>query len=1454
MRRDRRFVGRAWRWRAFVAAWLALAASASMALGQGWEAEPVDPKGHSADVVAVASVGKTLATASFDGLAKVWDVGDGKTLAHRANLVGHNGKVLAVAISPLGPIVATGGADRTVRLWDGLNGTPLATLKGHSGAVEALAFSPDGKTLASGGLDTSIRLWNVDAKQVARIIQGHEQGVHGLAFSPDGKALASASRDHSVKLWNVAEGTERATLGRHDAPAWCLAFAPDGKTVTSGGLDKTVRLWKVGEAPVQPGPKPADAIQGGLEPRQPRVPLQRTGRNPVERAILFQQVPPQVGGGESPFEPPQVVPPTQPNQIQIWQAGVDVVALAFTPDGHYVAAAISDLTASRTTPGSVSFFALPAADPNQPQMLRTPIRGHLGPIFGLAFSRDGQRLATVGGDAAVRVWNATNAIPLAASIGRSQPEEIEKRAMAHLEPVEALAFSPDGKRVATASQSAGVSLWDPATRTLIGRLRLPAGPGRGLTRSPDGTVQANDDAFAPVRALAFSPDGTILATGGDGKTISLWDAAIGRSLGTLKGHLGAITCLGFSLDGTTLASGSKDASVTLWNVANQAEIATLARHTSAITSLAFSPDGSMLATAGLDYSVKLWELPAGRYLDSLDGHKDVVDALAFALDGKTLASADRTGSVRFWDVAARSERRSLQASTSPVRVLAFAPDGKTLVGGGDDRSIRRWDLSDGKVVALRLEAHAGPILALAFGPGGKTLATGGADRELRLWDVDARLAPGPFADLEGKVRQLTVSPDGKTLATASADQFVRIWDVASGKERITPIPFGSSFVDVRLAFSPEGRMLATLPVGTTSDTAKVWDVANGEVKGSSEPPLNSWAVAFAPDSKTWATSSEKSVHIWGLGKIRPHLQFVDAPALIRSLAFSPDGRKLVAGLNDGSVTTWDSADREKAPTASRPSNQSVDVLAYAPDSRSIAIGGTDRTVRILDADTGAVRLTLRGHRKGITGLAFSPDGKVLAAAADGEPALFVWNVANGEVVSNPTLPDASSGEGLACLAFSPDGKALFAGGDRGVITFDMTEGHRPPSHVGRGGSKPGKERATLKGHTVEVKSLAFVDGGSKLVSRSFDGMVKVWDLLDGNRDRFTFGGTDFKVKSIALRPDGKVLAVGLELPDRRLKKETVEGQPGDVPPPQQPEIPAQKISDEVKFWDLDSGEGRGMINSKATDGGSDRVVALAYTRDGKTLATTSNKGIIRTWDADSLEPKGDLAAREGRADIVQFSPDGKTLLGADASGKVTLWDAETGQIRASFAHDGGINQVLISPDGRFIVTAGGNVAPRKPGRRMDVESRENSTSVLGPGAGGDVRLWDLATGRRVAVLPMESGKVFRIAFSRDGKLLAASTTAALATIWDVETACPVVTLAWPSGEANYVAFSPDGKAFAIGGEDETLRVWNVPDGTLRADLIGHTDAINWVAFSPDGNTIATAGRDTTVKLWEVPKP
>ena len=205
-----------------------------------------------------------------------------------------------------------------------------------------------GKTLASGSLDATIRLWDVASRRPSKTLEGHSAGVRGMAFAPDGKTLASASHDHSVKLWDVAAGKERMTLGTHQDRAWCVAFAPDGKTVVSGGRDKTVRFWQIDQ------PEPKSPPRPGPDARCAR------------RSCT-------VGG--------------------------DVLAIALAPDGKTLALSESDGQATRPVPGSIVIMNV--AD----RQVETRLRGHLGAVRALAFSRDGKTLASGGGDRSIRLWD-----------------------------------------------------------------------------------------------------------------------------------------------------------------------------------------------------------------------------------------------------------------------------------------------------------------------------------------------------------------------------------------------------------------------------------------------------------------------------------------------------------------------------------------------------------------------------------------------------------------------------------------------------------------------------------------------------------------------------------------------------------------------------------------------------------------------------------------------------------------------------------------------------------------------------------------------------------------------------------------------------------------------------------------------------------------------------------------
>ncbi|MCX4633089.1 trypsin-like peptidase domain-containing protein [Streptomyces sp. NBC_01443] len=536
---------------------------------------------------------------------------------------------------------------------------------------------------------------------------------------------------------------------------------------------------------------------------------------------------------------------------------------------------------------------------------------------------------------------------------------LHKRLSGHTDSVLSVAFSPDGKTLATASADKTVRLWNVTT----GKTR------RTLT----GHINA-------VNSVAFSPDGKTLATASTDKTARLWNLSTGKTRKTLTGHTNSLLAVAFSPDGKTLATASDDQTARLWDVSTGKTRKTLTGHTNWVEAVAFSPDGKTLATASDDQTVRLWNVKTGKTRKTLTGHTHWVFGVAFSPDGKTLATASDDKTVRLWNVTTGKTRRTLTGHINAVNSVAFSPDGKTLATASSDNLEKLWDVATG-VARTTLIGHTDTIYSSTFSPDGHTLATASDDKTARLWDVTATETLVGHTD---SVNSVAFSPDGKTLATASDDKTVRLWN-ATGKTLKTLTGHTNSLLAV--AFSPDGKTLAT---ASEDQTVRLWNVKTGKTLKTLPHTDVVNSVAFSPDGKTLATaSSDKTARLWDVttGKTLKTLTHTD---VVNSVAFSPDGKTLATAGYDHTARLWDVATGKTLKTLTGHTN-SVNAVVFSPNGKTLATASFTNTVRLWDVATGKTLKTLTGHTNSVNAVVFSPNGKTLATASTDKTARL-WNV------------------------------------------------------------------------------------------------------------------------------------------------------------------------------------------------------------------------------------------------------------------------------------------------------------------------------------------------------------------------------------------------------------------------------------------------------------------------------
>lgn len=573
------------------------------------------------------------------------------------------------------------------------------------------------------------------------------------------------------------------------------------------------------------------------------------------------------------------------------------------------------------------------------------LTGHSAAALTVAYSADGQLIASGSADNTVKIWQQDGQL---------------LATLPHPDSVLDVVFSPDGKILASAGVDDTIKLWQ-TDGTLIRTLEGHGADINSIAFSPNGELIAsasNDRTIKlwqldgtevktitghtdSVESVAFAPEGQVMATASSDQTIKLWQLD-GTLVNTLEGHTAEVNHAVFSPDGQLIASASHDKTIKLWQL-DGTEVRTLAGHEDFVNSVTFSPEGDVLASASWDQTVKLWTLE-GTVLESYSGYTNRIYDVAFSPDGQLIASANQNTVITLW----QRQQRFLNVSSihnKAVNKVVFSADGQFLASASDDGSLK---ISQQDPISQRWQTrstigHSGQVQAIAFSPDNSLVATGGRDRILRLWQPDDGTLLTSI-DTTFKIRDIAFSPDSQLIAMAYLDNSLQIWDTSG---RLLTTLAGHKDNVTRVVFSPDGERLVS---GSDDNTVRLW-TRNGQL----------------------------------LATLTAHQGPVTA------IHFSSDGQRLITASADREVKLWQIEGANlKLLLNFTQHNDVVNDVAFSPDNTTIASAGADNVIKLWQAD-GTLLHSLYGHRNMVNSLAFHPMGDVLASGSN-DGTTMVWNL------------------------------------------------------------------------------------------------------------------------------------------------------------------------------------------------------------------------------------------------------------------------------------------------------------------------------------------------------------------------------------------------------------------------------------------------------------------------------
>ncbi len=1024
--------------------------------------------------------------------------------------------------------------------------------------------------------------------------------------------------------------------------------------------------------------------------------------------------------------------------------------------------------------------------------------------------------------AASIVWLPTRAQEKKDKGAGTEIVEILAKLKGHTDAVYAVAYSPDGKFIATASFDSTVKLWDAIT----GKEIKTYGGTTGHTKQ--------------VIAVGFSEDGSMLASGSTDNTLKVWDVPVNAPIRSLKSN-DAVNAVALSPDGTKLAIGGKDGLLKLVTPTEFKELVKFdGSHQGAITSLAFSANGAQLASVGVDRTLRYWNVVDGKLLATVGAHLGGVNAVVFNPNNTTTYTVGDDGFLKFWQLPPPPLAKTLAGHAAPIRALAMTVDNTNFYTGGEDRTVRQFALAGVKETRSLVGPMTGAISSIATHPANLLIAAGTSDSRVWLWNnADGKVLTNWLAHA-GAVNSMQILT-GAQLMTTGGDGLVKFWALPAVAPRALTHP---DVVNAAVA-SPDGKKLYT---GSADKLVRIWDTTKQAMEkqfiGHTGPVT---AVAVSPNLALLASGgADNTIRLWNQATAKESDVLLAHAAPISALGINPTGTQMLSASEDGTVKLWTLP--MVAPKALVHPDQ-ITSLTLSNDAAKVLTVGNDKIVRLWNLASGAKEKDYAGATLPIVAVAISNNNATIAAAS-ADKTVTLWNAADAKSLHKLVMPATPQ-----AVAFAGDSQSIFIGlADGAIKQIKVADG---------------KEIKTLPAvHKGAVVSLVLSPKGDMLFSASADKTIQTWTLPEGTpKAKFDHVGA---IAALSLSKDGtRIAAVG----DKVVKVWTV----ADAK-----EAGTFKHAADAKSIGLSPDNTRVIVTADklASVHELDGKLVEMFPHDGpvngvafvdaKKVVTGGADKLARLWTSSLLWQK----QHAGPVRQAVFTPKGDQVVSAGDDKNIKIWNAADGKEVKTLTNESPITHLSLNSDATKIATASPGPAPKEkevqgavvkiwtvadgktvatiplPAAVQGLSLSPNAQRIavaIAEGPKQVVKVHDLALAKDVQTFDDHTAPLKALQYLADGRTLITASADKTARLLDVGVLSAFV--AHPAG-ATFAQYNGNGTQLVTAGADKIVKLWDPVKASVLKSFGPVADPIKAVAFSKDFTKVAVAA-GKTVKAWVI---